>query len=161
MCLGCSKEPSHRDGSFEYPQHMFWLRNKKNNFQLRTLIWRPALLFPACPSGQTSSTLWGHGICTAVFSEVRVRVAWCYVIKIALVGLTFLPHEFYNGHGPLGTSERPSCKNVRLSIPFGGHSYLVNYHLISSKFQIWIASIKLSFKFENGFCLMNDNQNGR
>ena len=29
MCFGCSKEPSHRDGSFEYPQHMFWLRNKK------------------------------------------------------------------------------------------------------------------------------------
>ena len=38
MCFGCSKEPSHWDGSFEYPQHMFWLRNKKNNFQLRTLI---------------------------------------------------------------------------------------------------------------------------
>ena len=29
MCFGCSKEPSHRDGSFEYPQHMFRLRNKK------------------------------------------------------------------------------------------------------------------------------------
>ena len=42
ICFGFSKEPSHRDGSFEYPQHMFWLRNKKNNFQLRTLIWRPA-----------------------------------------------------------------------------------------------------------------------
>ena len=39
MCFGCSKEPSHRDGSFEYPQNMFWLRNKKNNFQLRTLNW--------------------------------------------------------------------------------------------------------------------------
>ena len=25
----CSKEPSHWDGSFEYPQHMFWLGNKK------------------------------------------------------------------------------------------------------------------------------------
>ena len=30
---------SHLDSSFEYPQHKFWLRNKKNNFQLRTLIW--------------------------------------------------------------------------------------------------------------------------
>ena len=39
MGFGCSKEPSHRDGSFEYPQHMFWLRNKKNNFQVCTLIW--------------------------------------------------------------------------------------------------------------------------
>ena len=43
MCFGCSKELSHRDSSFEYPQHMFWLRNKKNNFQLRTLIWGPDL----------------------------------------------------------------------------------------------------------------------
>ena len=24
VCFGCSKEPSHRDGSFEHPQHMFW-----------------------------------------------------------------------------------------------------------------------------------------
>ena len=29
MCFGCSKELSHWDGSFGYPQHMFWLRNKK------------------------------------------------------------------------------------------------------------------------------------
>ena len=29
ICFGCSKEPSHRDCSLEYPQHMFWLRNKK------------------------------------------------------------------------------------------------------------------------------------
>ena len=50
MCFGCSKEPSHRDGSFEYPQRMFWLRNKKNNFQLHTLIWRTECitLLPMC-----------------------------------------------------------------------------------------------------------------
>ena len=41
MCFGCSKEPSHWDGSFEYPQQMFWLRNYKNNFLLHTLIWGP------------------------------------------------------------------------------------------------------------------------
>ena len=34
ICFGCSKEPSHLDGSFEYSQHMFSLKNKK----LRTLI---------------------------------------------------------------------------------------------------------------------------
>ena len=45
MCFGCSKEPSQRDGSFKYPQHMFWLRNKKNNFQLPTLIWGPDLSY--------------------------------------------------------------------------------------------------------------------
>ena len=29
LCFGCSKESSHWDGSFEYPQHMFWMRNKE------------------------------------------------------------------------------------------------------------------------------------
>ena len=32
ICFGCSKNPSHWDSSFEYPQHMFSLRNKKNGF---------------------------------------------------------------------------------------------------------------------------------
>ena len=41
MRFVCSTELSHGEGSFEYPQHMFWLRNKENNFQLRTLIWGP------------------------------------------------------------------------------------------------------------------------
>ena len=44
MCFGCSKEPSHWDGSFEYPQHMFWMRNKENNFPIHTLIWRPGFI---------------------------------------------------------------------------------------------------------------------
>ena len=35
--------PSHRDGSFEYSQYMFWLKNKKNTFQLRILIWGPGI----------------------------------------------------------------------------------------------------------------------
>ena len=32
MCFGCSKELSHQVGSFEYPQHMFWLRNRQTIF---------------------------------------------------------------------------------------------------------------------------------
>ena len=32
ICFGCLKELSHLNGSFEYPQHMFWMRNKKNEF---------------------------------------------------------------------------------------------------------------------------------
>ena len=45
VCFGCSKESSHRDVSFEYPQHMFWLRNKKNNFLLHTLILGPVIFY--------------------------------------------------------------------------------------------------------------------
>ena len=40
MCFGCLKEPSHRDSSFEYPQHMFRQRKKKIIFQLHTLVWK-------------------------------------------------------------------------------------------------------------------------
>ena len=37
---------SHRDCSFEYPPHMFWLRNKKINFQVGILIWVPTFRKP-------------------------------------------------------------------------------------------------------------------
>ena len=37
-CFWCSKDLSHREGSFEHPQHMFWLKNKKDDLQLRTFI---------------------------------------------------------------------------------------------------------------------------
>ena len=37
ICFGCSKEPSHGDGSFEYPQHIIWSRIKKNNFNFTYL----------------------------------------------------------------------------------------------------------------------------
>ena len=41
ICHGCSKEPSHWDGSFEYPQHMFWLWNMKMKLILLNLpFWR-------------------------------------------------------------------------------------------------------------------------
>ena len=36
--------PSHKEGSFEYPQHMFWMENEENNFPIRTLIWGPDLI---------------------------------------------------------------------------------------------------------------------
>ena len=38
ICFGCSKEPYQREGSFEYPQQMIWLRNKKIKFSLSTVI---------------------------------------------------------------------------------------------------------------------------
>ena len=46
MYFGCI-EKVHQEGSFEYPQHMFWFRNKKNNFLVYTLILGPADVRPA------------------------------------------------------------------------------------------------------------------
>ena len=53
MSFGCSKKPSHLDSSFEYPQHMLWLRNKK-------IIFNYALL---------------SGVLTAVFDDVFTIVS--------------------------------------------------------------------------------------
>ena len=47
------------------------------------------------------------------------------------------------------------------SIRCSGHSNLVIFNQFSSKFHIWFVSIKLCFKFQYGFCLTNDNQDGR
>ena len=42
MCFECSIDLSYwEDRFFEYPQHMFWMRNKENSFPIHTLIWRP------------------------------------------------------------------------------------------------------------------------
>ena len=43
MCFRCSEELSHQDGYFEYPQHIFWLRNKI--IYIHTPIWRPVLQY--------------------------------------------------------------------------------------------------------------------
>ena len=48
-----------------------------------------------------------------------------------------------------------------LSVCTCGRSTLVIFYLISSKFYIWIASIKLWFKFEYGLCPTNNNQDGQ
>ena len=47
-----------------------------------------------------------------------------------------------------------------INIRCRGHSNLVIFYWISFKFHIWIAFIKLSFKFEYEFCLTNDNLDG-
>ena len=41
MCFGGSKEPSHRDGSFEYQQHMFWLRKIIFSYTLLSMCVNP------------------------------------------------------------------------------------------------------------------------
>ena len=60
MCCECSKEPSHRDGSFEYPQHMFWLVNKKIIFSYSFLS--------VGLNGLCGNSLWCEGGCHAEYS---------------------------------------------------------------------------------------------
>ena len=51
-----------------------------------------------------------------------------------------------------------ACLSSCLSVATLTQSFL---NRISPKFHILIASINLSFKFEYGFCLTSDNQDGR
>ena len=47
MCFGWSKEPSHWDGSFEHPQHMFWLKIRKLFFNyavLSRILWQRCVI---------------------------------------------------------------------------------------------------------------------
>ena len=57
------KEPSQRDGSFEYPQHIFWLRNKKIIFSLHTIKLKAWGYFDFC-----------HIIWKYVIDRVRTRL---------------------------------------------------------------------------------------
>ena len=74
ICFGCSKEPSHWDGSFEYPQHMFWLRNNKIKFSLRTLNWSPA-------------SCWGRESWLLYFNCVVAVCVLCFFLMVSRVGL--------------------------------------------------------------------------
>ena len=60
-------------------------------------------------------------ICTAVFSKVRDTLGLVQYGVMGLkwargVNLTRLTPSICNGHGPLETSEHPSCKYVHLSV---------------------------------------------
>ena len=57
------------------------------------------------------------------------------------------------------SDNQDGCQNGRhLSVYSCGHSNLVIYHPISSKFHLWTTFIKLLFMSEYGFCPMNDYQ---
>ena len=47
MCCRYSKEPSYKDGYYEYPKHMVSL-SKKSLIPNYTSVWRPQLLLEIC-----------------------------------------------------------------------------------------------------------------
>ena len=51
--------------------------------------------------------------------------------------------------------------SAAIPLSVSGHSNSVILIRCFPNFILYIASIKLSFKFENGFRLMNDNQDGQ
>ena len=56
------------------PQHMFWLRNKKNNFLLRTLNWRPDEKTVSSDSLSTSIRLILKRQQLSMYQEIRSQI---------------------------------------------------------------------------------------
>ena len=65
------KEPSHPDGSFEYPQHMFWMRNKENRFPMET-----------CSNEHKQQM---------IFGGIRKLAIWIILLSS---GMTYIVHEW-------------------------------------------------------------------
>ena len=74
MCFGCSKELSHSDGSSEYPQRMFWLRNKEINFLLGTLNHIQYELLISSMSSVVISIL-THSLLVAIFVNIFLQIS--------------------------------------------------------------------------------------
>ena len=94
MCFSCSKEPSHRDSSFEYPQHMFWLRNKESNFQLHSYLvtFQDNLMPPVLE-------VWGHivlglHVCATNFLTLTDFIySWFIMLNNHILFNPFMPNE--------------------------------------------------------------------
>ena len=90
---------------FEYPQHMFWLRNKKNNFQLRFIIWGPVYLFMG-------------------FQDTRVKKSLCatlYVLLYSRYRVLAVDHDMFSfvdqnqGHWPVVMVTNPKHASMMSS----------------------------------------------
>ena len=78
ICFGCSKEPSHWDGSFGYPQHMFWLKIRKLFF-CYTLLTKVLCLHTLFKINFSIKILPGTlSKCQTVWIQIRLTFCWSW-----------------------------------------------------------------------------------
>ena len=100
--------------------------------------------------------LWGK---TMNAGQTCIAPDYIMCTKQTQVSLNILQRTLFSFDGKILQIKFTTRVMIRqISVRCGGHSNLVIFNQISSKFHIWIASIKLSFKFEYRFCPTNDNQ---
>ena len=104
MCFGCSQEPSHPDGSFEYPQHI----NKKNPFQLCSLILGPenVMCWPHIfLSTKHLLLVYGMGRATITIAQIpKVTQSVIYVSSVCSIECSLFQFS----------SPKPSAQDERL-----------------------------------------------
>ena len=87
--FGCSKEPSHWDGSFEYPQHIFWLRNKKkHNFRYALYLTKVLQV-----NVYSKGSLCFESICLAVYYKMAL-FSWHEPFYLLLMHLFLVKSSF-------------------------------------------------------------------
>ena len=130
-----------RDGSFEYPQHMFWLRNKKNNFQIRTLIWRLELFYLIFQLSCFNKRLWLK--CSQLQLNYYMRRLSTRTI-VAIKRCLFVPHPIGERYYILHKVNSKSKTDTSML----GHMYS---HIMSRSSLIWVHTVCLwGFKYFSG-----------
>ena len=71
-CFGCSKEPSHLDGSFERQQHSFWLRNKRIIF-----IYQPVYMSDDEDSQGYGGSMYAHSQADSIDDLMEDTISVC------------------------------------------------------------------------------------
>ena len=104
-----------------------------------------ALLVSACPSLHLSVRCCGHSN-LVIFNRISSK----FHIRIASIKLWFKFENVFFRRTIIKMTNKMATPYQFTSIRCCGHSILVIFNQISSKFYIWIASIKLWFKFEYG-----------
>ena len=93
----------------------------------------------------------------------KICIVIVNTLKMCTYSFMYILQIFFRA--PIGALLFLAClsvfPSVCLSVRCCGHSNLVIYNRIPSKFHIWIASIKLWFKVRYGIFPTNDYQDGR
>ena len=131
ICFGYWKEQSQWDGTFEYPQHIFWLRNKNKAFLTHSCL-------EGCPYRSMSCT-WGL-VCLilpiSLFLSSAVVLGFIITVSLAGVGQNHYKSLTSHGYFPV----RP--KKVMVLNLWPNQS---KYVLTEGNFSLIMILIKMSF----------------
>ena len=156
MCFECSKEPSHRDGSFEYPQgHNIWFF-LRIHFQMRTLIWRHICFPISCKMlfiviGLDEQNFWAYNCkyflthltgLTNILGDHKVHVCFGREIRKNIFGYTSLTRGLHSNWF-IGCMTN-SVDLIDWSADFSRSAvlFLIWYTWIKSREKIWVIALE-------------------
>ena len=121
---------------------MFWLRNKKNNFQLRTLIWRPAVFTFSMSFISCTLTFLCFSISSTLLSKLTFyRLCIC---SVSLISCVFYYLYVYHVHHVLSLSSSSRTQTYScVSSPFHRGLLLLGYLQGYQRARTWDVELLL------------------